>query len=546
MGLLTHPDNPNDPASVDVVSQLKASLNLSYLGIHHRLDREVSGALVFALRKEANGWLSKAFEGREAVKEYVAIVEGKLPARNGIIDTPLPAPKSGGKPVPALTRYIVERVAPDNRYSQVRLTLETGRTHQLRAHMAQVGCPIVGDILNGDSTHPVVYPRQLLHALRLILPVPDSEKLTITAPMPEVFGQVLQGGLLAEIETLTRQGIFGLFPRHLPGLITLLQIAQERRNPLSLDPAQDNTAFRLINEDGDGFPGITLDAFGNTLVLNLYDPQIRAGNSGFRVLLEAINKAFPGRPLYAKFRPLSATNLGASAPPPDIAPPLPLLGEPTPEINIWENGLNYLIRPGNGLSVGLFLDMRQMRERIEKWAEGKTVLNCFSYTCGFGVAAMAGGATRVLNLDVANPVLEWGKENYRANGLTPDDFDFVQGDVFDWLNRFGRKGEKFDIVILDPPSFSTTRQTRFAADKDYDMLATLAAKTVAPGGKLIACTNNARLERRIFRHMVFKGISTAGYKVSQDTLSQYEEPTLDFPHEGEGYLKIIVATFPSP
>jgi 23S rRNA G2069 N7-methylase RlmK/C1962 C5-methylase RlmI len=76
------------------------------------------------------------------------------------------------------------------------------------------------------------------------------------------------------------------------------------------------------------------------------------------------------------------------------------------------------------------------------------------------------------------------------------------------------------------------------------MLAVLAAKTVAPGGKLIACTNNARFERRIFRQMVLKGLTTAGYKVSLDTLSQYEEPTLDFPHEGEGYLKIIVATFP--
>jgi 23S rRNA (cytosine1962-C5)-methyltransferase len=386
----------------------------------------------------------------------------------------LPAPKSGGKPVPAVTRYVVEKVAADNRYSQVRLTLETGRTHQLRAHMAQVGCPIVGDILYGDTRQSIIFPRLLLHALRLVLPAPGSETLTITAPMPEVFGQVLQGGLLSEIETLTRQGISGLFPRHLPGLITLLQIAQERRNPLILDPAQDNTAFRLVNEDGDGFPGITLDAFGNTLVLNLYDPQIRAGNSGFRVLLEAIGKAFPDRPVYTKFRPVSSANLGDSAPP-DIAPPLPLLGEPTPEVNIWENGLNYVIKPGSGMSVGLFLDMRQMRERIEKWAEGKTVLNCFSYTCGFGVAAIAGGATRVLNLDVASPVLEWGKENYRANGLTPDDFDFVQGDVFDWLNRFGRKGEKFDIVILDPPSFSTTRQTRFAADKDYDMLATLAA-----------------------------------------------------------------------
>ena len=86
--------------------------------------------------------------------------------------------------------------------------------------------------------------------------------------------------------------------------------------------------------------------------------------------------------------------------------------------------------------------MRETRARVRAWAAGKRVLNCFAYTCGFGVAATAGGATRVLNLDLSKSALEWGKANYRANGFTPDDHDFVYGDVFDWLARLARRGAR--------------------------------------------------------------------------------------------------------
>ena len=105
-----------------------------------------------------------------------------------------------------------------------------------------------------------------------------------------------------------------------------------------------------------------------------------------------------------------------------------------------EEGLTYLIRSDRGLSSGLFADMRETRGRVRAWAEGKTVLNTFAYTCGFGVAATAGGAARVLNLDLSRNVLAWGQENYRLNGFEPDAHDFVFGDVFDWLARFARRG----------------------------------------------------------------------------------------------------------
>ena len=128
-----------------------------------------------------------------------------------------------------------------------------------------------------------------------------------------------------------------------------------------------------------------------------------------------------------------------------------------------EEGLAYVIRPGEGLSTGLFPDMREGRARVRAWAAGRRVLNTFAYTCGFGVAAAAGGAARVLNLDLSKSVLEWGQANYRANGFEPDPHDFVFGDVFDWLVRLAKRGDRFDLVILDPPGFSRTKSRAFSA-----------------------------------------------------------------------------------
>ena len=166
--------------------------------------------------------------------------------------------------------------------------------------------------------------------------------------------------------------------------------------------------------------------------------------------------------MYVKHRPPSASRLsdGDMA---ALAPRRPILGPDMSEFVAHEEGLSYLIRPGEGFSVGLFPDMREHAARVRAWAAGTRVLNCFAYTCGFGVAATAGGATRVLNLDLSKSALEWGKANYRTNGFTPDDHDFVYGDVFDWLARLAKRNERFDLVILDPPGFSRTKSRTFSA-----------------------------------------------------------------------------------
>ena len=311
-----------------------------------------------------------------------------------------------------------------------------------------------------------------------------------------------------------------------------LRAAWDRRAPLHADPATN--AYRLINGAGDGLPGLTVDRFADVLVANLYA-------EGQRVkpptrLLEALAKLSGARAVYIKHRPTQASNLEE----PErraLAPAEPLLGPVVEEVEALEHGLNYIIRPGEGLSTGLFVDMRERRAAVRAEARGQTVLNCFAYTCAFGVAGLSGGAARVANLDVSKRYLDWGKENYARNGLEAVRTDFIFGDVFDWLRRFGRAGQRFDLVILDPPSYATTRQTRFTVERDYADLVQLAAPVVGPGGALLACANSRGLSERGLMAQIRRGLGDRPHSLGP----VLGPPVLDFPPGGEEGTRLKAA-----
>jgi 23S rRNA (cytosine1962-C5)-methyltransferase len=152
------------------------------------------------------------------------------------------------------------------------------------------------------------------------------------------------------------------------------------------------------------------------------------------------------------------------------------------------------------------------------------VLNLFAYTCSFGVSASLGGAQRVLNLDLSRPYLQWGQQNYRLNELNPDPHDFVYGDTFDWLGRLARRDSRFDLVIVDPPSFSSTR---FSVTRDYARLVAAAARVVAPAGILLAATNNVGTSDHHFDTWLRSGLTTAGRH--GQLVHSWHEPMADFP-----------------
>jgi 23S rRNA (cytosine1962-C5)-methyltransferase len=524
-----------------------------------------------------------------------------------------PAPESGRWLVPALfdklaqdatTHVRVITTSKDNRYTLLEITLLTGRTHQIRVHLAHIGHPVVGDALYSPPTKPA--PRLMLHALELTIPefeeeasvdplpaspsrggdeafTEENEPLlaggqgginpaptednessqtpsqtsnlkpqhSFRAEPPEIFNRVREG--LPELNLAQRLAIPFAPPRRIghltppprmeidsltesdwPALAALFRLAVERRAMLAGDEATD--IYRLLNAAADGLPGVTVDRYAAALVLSLYQDTAPAIE---RMLVETLIEAVgDGYSVYLKRRPRTAATLSDTTAA-LAAPPTPAYGPRIAQLTAKENGLNYIIRPTDGLSVGLFADMRETRARVRGWAKGLTVLNCFAYTCGFGVAASVGGANRVINLDLSRRYLEWGQENYTANGLSVSELDFIFGDVIDWFHRFDKRGERFDLVILDPPSFSTAKGSSFSAAHDYGKLAELAARIIVPGGTLLACTNHGGLNRRTFREMTLSGVRAATRNAN--VTGYYREPALDFPAPAndEGYLKVL-------
>jgi 23S rRNA (cytosine1962-C5)-methyltransferase len=640
-GIPTHAPDPGDPYPGDALRIVQAQTGLAYLGMHQRLDADTSGVLLFAARREANRALAAAFECREVRKVYLALVHGAPPRAEGVIDAPIVREHgdryrvttlSDPRGLAARTRFRVlssnamelsqgqiahhashityhaaRSTQHDERlssYSILELIPETGRPHQIRVHLAHLGCPVVGDPLYGPAGRPA--PRLFLHAYQLTLPHPATgERVTfiadknILAEYAEIIvssapsavmlkmeahaardaaarENVILSGLTTQSQAgrnpnegsrpdqrdpslaLDRHGnwagnplrvtdgaLFNMKAPHIRDAIAapdavraLLRLAVERRAPLAADPR--TTIYRLVNGAADGMPGLTADRYGDVLVAAVYDDDSavppRPLPDGLAEMLAAATGAAA---LYAKYRPREAGRIPEgqlSA----LAPPEPMLGAARREFVAHEEGLAYVVRPGDGLSTGLFPDMREGRARLRAWAAGRRVLNTFAYTCGFGVAATAGGAARVLNLDLSKPVLEWGQANYRANGFDPDPHDFVFGDVFDWLARLAKRGDRFDLVILDPPGFSRTKGRTFSAARDYGELAELAARVTAPSGAILACCNVAELPWKSFRERVLTGVAAAGRTAALNGV--YHEPALDFPapRGQDPYLKMLL------
>ena len=201
----------------------------------------------------------------------------------------------------------------------------------------------------------------------------------------------------------------------------------------------------------------------------------------------------------------------------------------------------------------MFLDQRDNRRRLltgyagpgffispqaELPLKGLSVLNAFAYTCAFSVCAARAGAT-VTSLDLSKKYLEWGRRNFELNELDQARHDFIFGDAFDWMRRLAKKDRAVDLILLDPPTFSQSKEHGvFRAEKDYGKLVAAALPLLKPGGVLFASTNAATLKPELFLEMVEAAIGAAGRGVLQ---RQYVPQPPDFPvsREEPAYLKTV-------
>lgn len=509
-----------------------APLDRTYLGIHQRLDRATSGVIAYTLRKEANKGLAAQLEGRNVEKRYLAAVSGwkggertlrhRLgPLDDGIVSVVKPHDRRGQD---AVTEVAVRERHGDR--ALLELSLITGRTHQARAQLAAAGAPIAGDRLYGGPAAS----RLMLHAHALGLRHPLSDRpLRVSAAAPRAFERWLRHGDVSPTA-----------PFDADAFDDALTLSREDRYALGragLAASGSNahtTAFRLVNEGGDGLPGLAVDVYGDHLLVHLYDDDLAREQ-----VLDALMKlGFAG--IYLKLRPKQA-NVIVDSRNEAYAPRTPVRGSAAPdEFEVFEHGIPYLVRLGDGLSTGIFLDQRENRSRVRALSAGKRVLNLFAYTCPFTLAAAAGGATRTVSVDAAKPALDRGERGLAHAGLSGDQHAFVVDDVLTWLEGARRKRDRYDLVILDPPSYSTVGKTRFSTSAgDYRPLAAKAMAVTAPGGYLLACSNHRQTVQAKLRRLLHEAARDAGREVQQ---MKDLSPPVDFPSAfgREPHLKSIL------
>ncbi|HKU37514.1 MAG TPA: class I SAM-dependent methyltransferase [Polyangiales bacterium] len=471
------------------------SLDSVYLGTHQRLDADTSGVIVYTLRPEANAALAAQFRERAVEKHYLAAVSGKPPAPGSRLESHLARAGGRSKVAPqrapnaklAVSRVLALR--SESGRHLLELAIDTGRTHQIRAQLAEHGCPLVGDALYGGTPAFRVY----LHAARLCLRHPrDGRPLEWSAPPP------------IELEDFLRHGVRPAF-RDPALLASALDHACQRRFALGRGLQRgETTVFRLLHEAADGVPGFGVDVYDDWLVVREVADVAPEDESALLSGLARLGVAGA----YLKRHPKQANEL-SQGDDPRVAPSAPVFGREAPEsLEVCEYGLPFEAHLHDGLRTGLFLDQRENRRRLGEIAHGKRVLNLFAYTGSFSVAALAAGATSVTTVDVSRVALAWAERNVARIDAT-ERHRTLPRDAFEALEMFAVRGERFDLIVVDPPSYATTKRGRFRVTKDYVSLCRAAFGVLSEQGALLACLNARGVTQAGLRRFVHEAADAA-------------------------------------
>ena len=286
----------------------------------------------------------------------------------------------------------------------------------------------------------------------------------------------------------------------------------------------ETTGFRAVNSEGDGCSGVIVDVYGKTAVLEL----LTEGTEIWGAALErAAREVFAPGELLVR-RTGSVHDRGAKEREEGKSFRVPFI----------ENGLRFVADVGAGQKTGFFLDQRENRSRLRAFANGRAVLNLFAYSGAFSVAALAGGAVRAVDVDTSVAALELAREHRVANGFAAEAADFVEADVFEDLRRRAAAGERWGVVICDPPAFAKKRADVDRAARGYKDVNRIAMGLVAPGGWLLTCSCSGLVDADLFQKIVFGASLDAGvpFAITARQGAGPDHPvSLDCP-EGE-YLK---------
>ncbi len=290
------------------------------------------------------------------------------------------------------------------------------------------------------------------------------------------------------------------------------------------------TAYRVVFGEGDGLPGITVDLYADFAVIAIYADSVRAL---VPLVAAALREIVPVRGIVER---LPRDEQAADAKVRlvwGVAPPSSLV--------IEEHGLKFRANLHAGQKTGLFLDHRENRHFLEPWSYGKRVLNCFSYTGAFSVYAAWGGAAEIVSCDVAPAAAEDARHNFALNGFNPANYEFAVEDCFTLLERFARTGRQFDLIILDPPAFATSKRQFHAAVRAYTRLNQLALRCLVPDGLLASASCTSQVGPEAFHALLATAAAEAGRRLQiiHDAGQPVDHPVPAHFPEGR-YLKFML------
>ena len=295
---------------------------------------------------------------------------------------------------------------------------------------------------------------------------------------------------------------------------------------------KSTTAFRVLNGEGDGLGGLTIDYFDGYYLLTWYSLGIYEFKAE---ILEALKKSVEYKGIYQKKR---FDSKGKYLNEKDDF----ICGDKADSpIIVKENEVNFAIYLDDGAMVGVFLDQRDVRKTIrDKYTKEKTVLNTFSYTGAFSVAAALGGASKTTSVDLAKRSLRKTSEQFEVNNIDVKRQDIIVEDVFNYFKYAVKKGLSFDLVVLDPPSFARSKKRTFSASKDYVNLLKEAIQITKKGGIIVASTNSANFSMMTFSDFIAKAFKElkGRYEVKERYSLPKDFRVADTFKEGD-YLKVV-------
>lgn len=291
------------------------------------------------------------------------------------------------------------------------------------------------------------------------------------------------------------------------------------------------TAFRIFNGEGDGIGGLTIDFFDSYYMVSWYSEGIYSFKE---MVYEALAETVDYKAIYEKKR---FDTKGQYMEQDDF-----VMGTPGEfPIIVTENSMNYAVNLNDGAMTGIFLDQREVRLAIrDRYSDGKNMLNTFSYTGAFSVAAALGGAIKTTSVDVAKRSLAKTIEQFSVNNIDYESQDIKVMDVFNYFKYAQRHNLKFDLVVLDPPSFARTKERTFSTAKDYPKLLVDTIVITEKNGIIVASTNNASFGMKKFKSFIdqaFKETKTAYKIVEEYSLPKDFRATREYPEFN--YLKVV-------